>query len=93
MVIFNTKNCTGCRTCEIACSFHHIKAFAPSISSIEIANSLRKDQRITILFYVVKKDGHFPCDGCRGEEEPYCVKYCNILARDELRGFLSIFQR
>ena len=90
-VIFDTKGCTGCRTCEIACSYHHRKAFGPSISSIVVLNSLTKDGGIKISFHKQDENGHLACDRCAGEEEPYCVKYCNILARDELRDFLNSF--
>jgi Fe-S-cluster-containing hydrogenase component 2 len=90
-VIFETIRCTGCRTCEIACSYHHGRAFSPSISSVEILNSITKDGEIKISFHKQDGNGHLACDGCKGEEEPYCVKYCNILARDELRGFLNSF--
>jgi Fe-S-cluster-containing dehydrogenase component len=31
-MIFDTKNCTGCKTCEIACSFHHQKGGETKIS-------------------------------------------------------------
>ena len=37
-MIFEMPNCGGCRTCEMACSYHHAGMFQPSISSIQIAD-------------------------------------------------------
>ena len=87
---FESQDCVGCRTCEIACSFHHRGIFSPAISSIEI----KKGQEATSFatsFYERDSDGHLACDKCEGEDEPLCVKYCNVLARDELRTFLDRF--
>ena len=33
---FNYEKCTGCRACELACSFHKEGVFAPSKSRIKI---------------------------------------------------------
>ena len=35
-LIFNYEKCTGCRACELACSFHKEGVFAPSKSRIKI---------------------------------------------------------
>ena len=32
----NEKNCTGCRICEMACSFNHKKVYAPSKASLRV---------------------------------------------------------
>lgn len=40
------------------------------------------------MFYKEADGSHLACDGCEREKEHFCIKYCNALARDELRGFL-----
>ena len=87
--ILDTKSCTGCRTCEIACSFHHRGVFSPGVSSIEIVDRW-KEMGFAISFYQKDQGGHISCDGCRGLDEPMCVKYCNVLMREELRALLKM---
>lgn len=88
IVIFDTQNCVGCRTCELVCSYHHIGVFRPSTASIEVIDRL-KDLRFTIGFYYSACDGHLACDGCEGLDEPLCIKYCNNYMRDELKEILE----
>lgn len=87
-VVSDTRDCTGCKTCVIACSYHHQRVFSLDISSIEIKD-LRHEGKFAIVFYKKGEDGHLACDRCQGEKEPLCVKYCNFLARDELRALLD----
>ena len=89
-MIFNTENCVGCRTCEIACSFHHRNSFAPGIASIKII-AIPEEQAFSICLYEQDNDNHLACDGCNELDEPLCVKYCNPLMRDELISLLSDF--
>ena len=49
-LIFNYENCTGCRACELACSFYKEGVFAPSKSRIKI---VRIDEEG--YFYVVDR--------------------------------------
>jgi Fe-S-cluster-containing hydrogenase component 2 len=88
-MILDTQKCTGCRTCEIACSFHHQGRFRPAVSSIEILERW-EELGFTVSFYQKEQGGHRSCDGCRGLPEPLCVKYCNALMREELRALLNI---
>ena len=88
--IFETEHCVGCRTCEIVCSYHHKKIFSPSISSIEIKQD-GKEPSFTISFYEIDHNGRLACDGCKAEDEPLCVKYCNARARDEVKTLLNKF--
>jgi Fe-S-cluster-containing dehydrogenase component len=83
-----TKSCTGCRTCEIACSYHHREVFQPSISSIRIQRD-NTGAALSSMLYLKDADGHLACDGCRGLEEPLCVKYCNPEGREELKHLLE----
>ena len=72
--------CTGCRACEIACSYHHRKVFNPRISSIEISKH-GKEEIISITVHrglPSEGNGHLSCNQCVGENEPLCVKYCAV---------------
>lgn len=91
-VIFETENCVGCRTCEIACSYHHRGIFSPTVSSIEIIDRPR-ELGFAISLYTQADNGHLVCDQCQGLEEPFCIKYCNILMHDELRTLLNTVNR
>ncbi|MBS7622278.1 hypothetical protein KEJ39_01205 [Candidatus Bathyarchaeota archaeon] len=67
-VLIKQEKCTGCRTCEIVCSYHLSRAFQPSISKIQIVwDSERSKMHITMD----------QCDLCEGEEAPLCVRYCS----------------
>ena len=87
-LVFDTKHCTGCRNCVIACSYHHKGIFSPTQSGIEVKN-MSQDGGIKILFYVQPCDSHLACNGCHGLEVPFCIKYCPVADRDELKTFLE----
>jgi anaerobic carbon-monoxide dehydrogenase iron sulfur subunit len=70
--VVDLERCTGCRTCELACSFHHTGAFAPASSSIRIGRSNRTAE----MEWVVEAS----CDLCAGEPEQSCVRYCQYEA-------------
>jgi Fe-S-cluster-containing hydrogenase component 2 len=61
--------CFGCRTCELACSFHQTGAFAPEQSSIRVT---RSNQTGVITWRVDSS-----CDGCMEEDRPLCIQYCS----------------
>jgi Fe-S-cluster-containing hydrogenase component 2 len=75
-MIFDMPTCGGCRTCEIACSYHHTGEFKPSVSSIKILD--KKDESPGRLVLLVEEDDgqSIPCDGCQGLEEPLCIEAC-----------------
>jgi len=85
-MLFDMPTCGGCRTCEIACSYHHIGAFAPSISSIKILN---KADGIGYHVLFLEEDGESgrACDGCPGLEVPFCVEVCK--KEEELKEMLK----
>ncbi len=78
--------CGGCRTCEIACSFHHREEFNPTISSIQIVNRMNEPGFVVSL--VEEKDGdRVACDFCKALEVPLCVVYCK--EKDELAQMIK----
>ena len=64
----NLEKCTGCRSCELACSFHKIKSFEPTQSSIQVCQD-----NTTGLMSVVLDNR---CDLCTDEEKPLCICFC-----------------
>lgn len=90
-MIFDTEGCAGCRSCEMACSYHHLRLFRPSASSIKIVDE-SKALKFSIQLCDKDEDGRIRCDNCNGEDEPFCVKYCSPLMRDELIKILNQFQ-
>ncbi len=63
-----TEACYGCRTCELACSFHHARVFSPELSSIKISRNNRTAK--------IELSIDSSCDSCQGEAQPLCVEYC-----------------
>ncbi|NIN53744.1 MAG: hypothetical protein GTN80_11835 [Nitrososphaeria archaeon] len=78
ILIFDEK-CTGCRACELACSFHFSKAFNRKISAIEVKR-YDSEGRFDILIHKEPTGNRHACNLCSGEAEPLCVKYCTIEA-------------
>ena len=75
-IIPNIGKCTGCRICELVCSFYHTKAFSPELSSIRVTmNNRTGDIKLAI---------DETCDLCQGEESTQCVKYCVYKALEEV---------
>jgi len=72
LLFIETSRCTGCRSCELACSYHHAKIFNPAISSIKIYRD-SKDVHIEYNFLDT-------CDLCENERMPACVAACSAKA-------------
>lgn len=67
-IIADGKACYGCRMCELACSFHYERAFAPEKSSIKVSrDNLSGEIGLTV---------DSTCDFCKGEKGPLCIEYC-----------------
>ncbi len=81
--VINTEKCFGCRSCELACSYHHKKLFRPAISSIEVRR-WEKMGKFGIVLHRQNEDGRLACDGCG-----LCLRFCPLEARDELRAILE----
>ena len=88
---FDTRSCTGCATCEMACSYHHSEAFQPAISSIEITGDPKEGFKVS--FYASREDDHRACDGCLGLAEPLCLTYCPAVAKKELQELIGRLNR
>jgi Fe-S-cluster-containing dehydrogenase component len=91
MPFFDMAVCGGCRTCEMACSFHHRGEFNPALSSIKIVNG---EGEVPFRVWLVREaEGQgitrIPCDRCRGLEEPLCVQFCR--KKEELKKILVEF--
>ena len=84
---FDSRACIGCATCELACSQHHAGFFQPSISSIEISGSPKEGFKVS--FYAAPQENHRACDGCKGLEEPLCLKFCPPMGRSELKALIE----
>ena len=67
---FSSDLCTGCRTCELICTYHHKGMFGRNASSIKVSS----DEKGATFKISIKKDGEFVCDLCEGK--PLCSKYC-----------------
>ena len=87
-VTFGAAGCGGCRTCEIACSYHHKKVFSRSLSSMEVKERLEVPG-FEVSFYLASTNNHLACDGCKGEDEPLCLKYCSVSMRERLKTILQ----
>jgi len=85
-VKFEMDTCGGCRTCEIACSFHHSGEFNPSISSIKILDR-PGGAGYDVLLLEEDSDEGKACDGCQGLEEPLCMEYCK--EKEELKEMID----
>jgi Fe-S-cluster-containing hydrogenase component 2 len=89
MIVFRRPvACTGCLRCELACSFHHIRRFSRSSSSIQVIKSIfepYKDPEITIC--QTQHAARPICDQCAGEEgSPLCLQFCpeGVFKRGEI---------
>jgi Fe-S-cluster-containing hydrogenase component 2 len=86
-VTFETEMCGGCRSCELACSFHHAGFFQRRLSSMDV-NPKPKELGHSITFYRESIDGHIACDMCKGLDVPLCVQFCPKTFREELEKLL-----
>ena len=85
IIVKNPKNCTRCLICELVCSFHHIRKYSRSQSSIKVNKSIfdqEKEPQISISY--IEESGNRPCDLCNNEEAPLCIRFCpeNVLGSE-----------
>jgi len=77
VLLINSKKCTGCRTCELVCSFVHTKAFNYQDSAIVVT---RNDDWGTSTLTI-----------CRHCKNPKCVDVCpsGALIKNKDTGFVE----
>jgi Fe-S-cluster-containing hydrogenase component 2 len=80
-MIFEMDECGGCRTCELACGYHHTGIFNPSQSSLHIINRSDNKPGFLVQIHPNKEGNSQGCDGCVELEQPLCVRYCH---KDEI---------
>ena len=70
-----SEHCMGCRSCEIACSYHHTRSFSRRGSSIHVRRWERKGG---FEIKINREEGRKQpsCDLCMGEPAPLCVRFC-----------------
>jgi Fe-S-cluster-containing hydrogenase component 2 len=88
-VIFDMPSCGGCRTCELACSFHHTQEFIPSVSSLKVL-SKKEGPGYEVLLVAESRGKSIACDGCKGLDVPLCIEYCKEM--DDLGKILLTFE-
>ena len=78
VLLYDPSKCTGCRYCEIACSYYHFKQL-----SLEKAH-------LHVQFN--EKNGEFEAIYCQHCEEPVCVAVCpsEAITKDEETGLVKI---
>ena len=76
-IVRNAEACYGCRTCELACSFHHERVFSPELSSIRVSRNNRTGK--------IGWSINSTCDSCQRETKPLCVRYCAYGALQEVK--------
>jgi anaerobic carbon-monoxide dehydrogenase iron sulfur subunit len=76
VLIISPEKCTGCRTCEMACSFNKTKSFNPQKAAVTVFQYDEAAISVPVM-----------CMQC---EEPSCMKVCTVGAiyRDENRTVL-----
>ena len=85
------KECGGCQTCEIACSFRQTGEFNNLVSSIEIIELVEKPG-YKVRIHQESSGRRIKCDGCIKETgEPLCVQYCR--QPEKLLNIINDFRR
>ncbi len=74
-LIVDSELCTGCRRCQIACSFRHFGIYSPALSRVRVSNDEIGGQSLPVV-----------CCFC---EEQYCVKACPTEAIDANTGVID----
>lgn len=82
---FEMENCGGCRTCELACSFHLSGEFGFEKSALKIIPKESGDGYFVKIVDDVNEPYH--CDACIGLEKPVCVQFCHH--QDQLQEYID----
>ena len=74
-LVIREDRCTGCRACELACSYHFARLFDKKISSVQVTRSF-DEGKIGVRIHKASAQRRRACDLCVGEQMPLCAKYC-----------------
>jgi len=74
-LVLDLEKCTGCRICELACSFYKHGRFNPKMSAI----------RVHYNYELYRAEGFNACTQCG-----YCVSYCPTGAIGVVNGVVII---
>lgn len=77
VLTLHPDKCTGCRVCEIACSYHFDKLFNRKSYSIEVARNEKEGIFLPVV-HTIQTSKRKACDLCKGEQKPLCIKYCTV---------------
>ena len=72
VLMIHPDKCTGCRNCELACSFEHERRFRPGASRVQAFTWEREGISVPMM-----------CQQC---DEASCVKVCPTAALSRARG-------
>lgn len=67
-ILFDSRRCSGCLACEVACAFRKVGAFGREGAAIEVA--------FDALAGVAEATFGAACDLCGPLVTPLCVEYC-----------------
>jgi carbon-monoxide dehydrogenase iron sulfur subunit len=72
------EKCTGCRSCELACSVFHVQASNPAKSAVRIVKGAKKGLNVPVI-----------CQQC---EVPACANICPVqaISRDPDTGAMVV---
>lgn len=69
------EQCTDCRSCILACSFHHLRVFAPTRASLSVTRDEATNE-ISLNVFSKPHGTHMACDDCSGEQGKLCTLFC-----------------
>jgi Fe-S-cluster-containing dehydrogenase component len=78
VLLYDPSRCTGCRYCEIACSYYHFKQFNLEKAHLHVEFD--------------EKTGDFEAIYCQHCDEPVCVAACpnEAATKDQVTGLVKI---
>lgn len=78
VLIVNTELCTGCRICELVCSFNRTGVFKPSESGIRVYRNNTEGS--------IEAEIESHCNLCESKRVPVCIQFCPSKALSLGRG-------
>jgi len=78
ILVADHNKCTGCRDCELWCSFFHLKKFQPSLGFMTVVSTIEKGQYVPVI-----------CHHCK---DPWCLNACpaDAIERDQKTNAVKI---